>query len=288
MRTRLLVIDCHPVVYRNLYAKGTRDLKTSAEVPSGAFYGSLKTLLTLKNRFPSAYMLCAFDGGSSGRHGIYPEYKPVHERNLHVQDTIEHVRSFCSCIGLPVLYEETIEADDLISISASMWIKRNKLYHSMIVSSDNDFFQLVNSRITMFDDRAKLFYGPDEVFAKIGVKVENFIHYKCLYGDVADHIPGIPGFGKVKAAKYAPTGILGVPEEYKEDFQRNKKLISLPHSFKDMEYFLDRKSRSIYTLAVENIFRGWEEDEGRHLNISLARKMLDYYEIKSLSVEDFL
>lgn len=287
MKTRLLLLDMHPILYRSLYAVGTRSLQTSTGRLSGAFFGSLRTLLALRKQFPQAYMLCAFDGGSSGRHTIYPDYKPYGDRPPEIQDQLDHLRAFCSHIGIPVLYLDGIEADDLIAIAASQWVQPHPLYHSMIVSSDTDFFQLVSSYITVYDDRAKRFYGPDEVKAKTGVWPLHYLAYKCLKGDVADHIPGIPGFGPVNAAKYAPAGLAGVPDGWKTEYTRNMQLMKLPISYRHMAHLFTIQEQRQYTRDLHNLFHRLQQEE-RHIQPEQAQAALDYYEVTSIRVEDFL
>src|SRR5205814_10313310 len=44
-------------------------------------------------------------------------------------------------------------------------------------------------------------FDPERVREKYGVGPEQFADYKALLGDTSDNIPGVPGIGKVTAAK---------------------------------------------------------------------------------------
>jgi DNA polymerase-1 len=288
MRTRLVVVDSSPLLYRNYYG-ATRNLRTSKGMKSGGMFGFLKSFLSLKERFKESYFLFTFDGGDSGRRELYSGYKPLVEKEEKHQAfyrQLKHVELFLQSVGVPTLHYEGLEADDLISIAAAQWVERHPLYNAIIISSDRDFFQCLLKRVMLYDDRAKTFYGPTEVEKLLGIKFENFLFYKCLLGDSSDNIPGMPGFGKIKAAEFSHIGPHIVEGQLFLDFQRNMRLMKLPKSFEEMEC-LNKKTIDKYTLDMHNWFTGMEE--GGHVKVhERAQKMLDYYEIRSLGVEDFL
>jgi DNA polymerase-1 len=73
-----------------------------------------------------------------------------------------------------------------------------------IVSSDQDFVQLVNNKVVLYRPIEKEYYTPQTVFDKYKVKVENFILYKTLLGDNSDKVPGIKGLGEKGILKRFP------------------------------------------------------------------------------------
>lgn len=284
MQTRLLVLDGAPLVYRNHYG-AAKNLRTSSGMESGAFYGTLKSYLALKKRFPKAHILTVFDGpGASGRRDIYADYKPPQDRNAAIVRQLRHVRLFLHYAGLPVLYNEALEADDMVSIATQQWCARHPLYNAVIVSSDRDFFQLLTHRVMQYDGRAGQFYGPKEVQEVLGVPPEHVVWYKCYLGDMADNIPGMPGIGKKKAAQLAHLGPFGVTGSLTLDFMRNQRLIRLPKSFAGLEC-LGLREQKRQALALENWFTRLEQG-GHHVRPE-AQKILDYYEIVSIAVHDF-
>src|SRR2546421_10053645 len=59
MKTRLLAIDGQPLLYRSYFQRTGRTLHTKDGFPSGGFYGFLRSVLALKQRFPDAHMAFA-------------------------------------------------------------------------------------------------------------------------------------------------------------------------------------------------------------------------------------
>lgn len=284
MKTRLVIIDGAPLVYRNYYGQ-SKNLRASSSMKTGAVFGTLKSYLALQKRFPQAYFLTVFDGiGASGRRELYDGYKPIKEKNKAIVRQMKHVRLFLEYAGLPTLYDAALEADDFISIASHMWCERHPLYNTIIVSSDRDFFQLLTHRVMQYDGRVEKFYGPKEVQEVIGVPPEHVVWYKCYLGDSADNIPGMPGIGKKKAAELAHVGPFGVTGSLSLDFMRNQRLITLPKSFAGLEC-LDKRAQKRHNLVMENWFSHMEG--GGHNIHEKAQQLLDFYEIKSFTAEDF-
>ena len=284
MKTRIVIIDASPLLYRSYYG-GNKNLRASTGMKTGAMFGFLRSYIALQKRFPQAYFLTVFDGiGVSGRRELYSEYKPLTDKNKAILRQMKHVRMFLEYAGLPTLYDEALEADDFISIASHMWCDRHPLYNTIIVSSDRDFFQLLTHRVMQYDGRKEEFYGPKEVQEILGVPPEHVVWYKCYLGDTADNIPGMPGIGKKKAVELAHLGPFGVTGSLSLDFMRNQRLITLPKSFAGLEC-LDKRTQKKHNLTVENWFTHME-DGGYNIH-EKAQQLLDFYEIKSFTVEDF-
>ena len=287
---RLVVIDAHPVAYRAFYSPGTAHLKTSNGIASGVFYGVLNTFQALKKQLPkSAYLFC-FDSFGSWRNAVYPHYKK--RTQLSKPDgfieQLDHVREFLIAAGVSVLRWSELEADDLISLVVSAWNSRSPKSTSVIVSSDRDFFQLVSKKTLCYDDRAKIFYGPEDVWNKIGVPPAYIVNYKCLLGDVADGIKGIRGYGKVKAARYAqfvhPSDFLS--EGDTAIFNLNHHLICLPRS---MEYIpLDIVEQTALKEDIRDTLEGLSCGNVRAANLERVQELLSIYEVRKFKIEDFI
>ena len=91
------------------------------------------------------------------------------------------------------------EADDLISTLAV------RLHPSpvFIISTDRDFYQLVDDRVKILKG-ARLgrpdIVGRDDIRARYSVSPEQWCDYRALTGDPADGVPGVPGVGPKRAA----------------------------------------------------------------------------------------
>ena len=293
---RLVVVDANPLMYRSFHSPGTRNLTTSTGMLSGGFYGFLRSYLALRKRFVSAHFVFCFDCGRSWRNDVFSSYKThgTDTKPNNFSQQLGAVRTFLHAIRVPVFMELRLEADDLISLIACQWVQSNKNNSSIIVSSDRDFFQVVTPSIMVYDDRAKKFYGPAEVEESTGVQVGYFLSYKCMIGDVSDKIPGIRGFGKVKAAACVSNSAIEniFTREQQEIYDRNKRLIQLPKNIWELE--APKIKRDRINTRINKIFSHFMSSPFdrksliEYMDHCTAQKLLDDYECKSFRIGDFI
>lgn len=295
---RLILIDGNPLLYRSYYAKGTSGLKTSRGELSGAFYGALRTFQALQNRFPKADYLFAFDRGLSGREKIFTGYKPLsgtytdNSKPPGFSKQLLHVQEFLRAMAIPVLTVNGIEADDLISVVTHEWIDEEdqQEFSVVIVSSDRDFLQLVSKQVLLYDDRAKCFFGPDDVESQFGVPVDRFVLYKSLIGDLADKIPPVEGYGPVRAKEAVLNDKFPKSGQKLKDFERNKDLIRLPKNSYAIQALTGVAQQKLESRIAE-IFRGFLSGDYKSfhedLNFDKAQEILNSYECKSLKLDYF-
>tara|TARA_R110001592_G_scaffold356735_3_gene659078 strand:- start:88 stop:639 length:552 start_codon:yes stop_codon:yes gene_type:complete len=72
------------------------------------------------------------------------------------------------------------------------------------MSTDKDFLQLVDDRVTVWSPTKKKYYFKDTVKEDFEVPAHNFLLYRTLTGDNSDNIPGIKGVGVKTLAKRLP------------------------------------------------------------------------------------
>ncbi len=290
MNGRLIAIDAHPLAYRAFFQPAYAPLKTSKGVSSGVFYGFLTSVLALQRRFVGSYFVFAFDSGKSWRNDIVSNYKHYGERARPIDffSQLEHAKLFLTAVGYPVLAVSKLEADDILSVICSEWCSFFSRT-AIIVSSDRDFFQLVSDQILVYDDRQKKFFGPAEVRVSMGVVPEHFLAYKCLLGDVSDNLFGVASYGKVRAAKAAPS-IFPLSEQLSDEdaviFLRNMELMTLPRRCLDLR--ISRRAQAVFEKTITALFERWTQNKHVQLDPILAKKLLDMYECVSLNVLDFL
>lgn len=197
---KVVIIDGHALIFRSYFA--FQNLRNSKGVATNAVFGFLKSLLRiLKEEGEHDSTVIAFDApAKTFRHEQYADYKagraPIPEDLPHQIDTIKHM---VQLLGLYQIEQAGLEADDLIGTIA----KRCEAigYKVEIVTSDRDAYQLVNENITVRGLDKTDRYGPDEVFKKYGVRVDQWVDYRALTGDASDNIPGAKGIGPVSAQK---------------------------------------------------------------------------------------
>lgn len=213
------VVDGNHMVRR---AYHVMEALTDAEGnPTGGIFGFLSSIRTTVGSLRPDRILVVFDGGTDPwRRRIYPEYKdradkdPRREadRKRHgkavtwqIEQLTLHLLPY---LGIPFVMIPNVEADDLIFVAREKIISRLGI-HTIVVSGDKDFLQMVRKDTSVFDpmDRrpTKPMQGPPiidlDTFKEVsGMKnPQQFLHFRAIIGDKSDRIPGIPGVGEVTA-----------------------------------------------------------------------------------------
>ena len=135
------------------------------------------------------------------------------------------IRQVLDYLGVYNIESFNDEADDYIASLAAQ--AGEKTY---IVSSDSDFFQLLNQDIYQLKLKKKAKYetlGKEEIESKLGVKIEDYVFYKALMGDPTDNIRGIPQIGSKRAGAIIRGELEYDLSPHKELIARNIKLITL-------------------------------------------------------------
>jgi DNA polymerase I len=169
--------------------------------PVNAVHGYTRFLCELLERVQPEHIAVAFDASltSSFRNAIYPPYKA--NRDLPPPDLerqFVQCRAITEALGVHLMIDHSFEADDLIG--STVWNLRALGWHSVIVSADKDFGQLLGEHDEQWDYARGLRWGPAGVHEKLGVHPHQVADYLALCGDSVDNIPGVPGIGAKTAA----------------------------------------------------------------------------------------
>jgi DNA polymerase-1 len=170
-------------------------------------------LRRLMKDYPGSPVAVVFDAkGKTFRDDIYPEYKanrPPMPDDLREQ--VEPIHAIVRAMGLPLLCEEGVEADDVIGTLAR---EASADGRTVIVSTgDKDMAQLVNEHVTLVNTMTETLLTPEGVREKFGVPPEHVIDLLALMGDKIDNIPGVPGVGE-KTALGLLQGLGGLDDIY--------------------------------------------------------------------------
>jgi DNA polymerase-1 len=199
-RRRLILIDGSGYIYRAFHA--LPPLTTSQGQPTGAIYGFLNMLQKLRTEQRPDLIAVVMDAsGPTFRDELYADYKAHREAmpdELRAQ--IEPLAAVVRALGLPLLCEPGVEADDVIGTLALQAAAAG--LDTVIATSDKDMAQLVNDRIRLVDTLSGRVLDPPGVMDKFGVPPERIIDYLALVGDTSDNIPGVPSVGPKTAAKW--------------------------------------------------------------------------------------
>lgn len=201
-----LFFDARHAVYRAIH---TRDGLTS---PTGedtrGLHGFLEIIATCCTIFRTNRFVLFWDGGVENKRKIHPGYKLRQDAAKTDDEIAEALRTKAAMevaiagvkrLGLPEVYHNQFEADDLIGTAISNIDDR-----IVIVSDDKDFYQLVGPNVSVWRGVSKKLVGPEEFASQFPFTSDRYVDWKALVGEPAtgDNIPGVPGFGEKKASAY--------------------------------------------------------------------------------------
>ena len=185
----------------------------------GGIVGFLKSIGYTINMFRPTRCIIIWDGkgGSSRRRKMYPEYKAKRKTNIRLNraydfETIEQEREnmirqiqrtieYLDFLPITMLSIDNVEADDIIAYTAKQVLTDSKV---TIMSSDKDFLQLVDDRISVWSPTKKKLYKPEQVMEEYGIPSHNLLMYRIFDGDKSDNINGVFGYGLKTVLKKLP------------------------------------------------------------------------------------
>ncbi|MEP3855694.1 MAG: DNA polymerase I [Porticoccus sp.] len=196
-KTPLVLVDGSSYLYRAFHA--LPPLISSGGQPTGAIKGVISMIRRLLKDYPGSPLVVVFDAkGKTFRDELFEAYKshrPPMPDELRQQ--IEPIHQIIRAMGLPLLVEDGVEADDVIGTLA-LKASQNQT-HVVISTGDKDMAQLVSEQITLVNTMTETVMDPQGVIDKFGIPPELMIDYLALVGDKSDNIPGVPGVGEKTA-----------------------------------------------------------------------------------------
>ena len=272
-RRPTLVIDGLNVFYRHWAANPTLD--TNGE-HIGGIVGFLKGLQLLCERYrPSDLVVVWEGGGSSRRRSIDKEYKggrkPVKLNRFYedIPDTVENrnsqVAQLVSLIrhaGVKQVYVSDCEADDVIAHIVKYTFKDR---NCVIVSTDKDFYQLIDDRVSVWSPGSKKQWDEEAVLNKFEIHPKNFCLARCFVGDTSDGLKGAPGAGFKSMAKRFPA-------------LAEKSNLTIDDIVTDCREFREQRKLKLYDSIIENesvVRKNWKLMylESRHLSATQSMKV---------------
>ena len=198
----LILIDGSSFLFRAFYVPQLKRMTTTSGQPTGAVFGTINMIKSLQSEYPQAQLVAIFDAkGKNFRHEIYEEYKanrPPMPDELRSQ--VEYVHQAIAALGIPLVIEPEVEADDVIGTYAKQAEQQGAKV--LIASSDKDLAQVVTANVHMVDTMKKIVLDEAGVIEKFGVRPEQIIDYLTLMGDSSDNVPGVPKVGPKTAVKW--------------------------------------------------------------------------------------
>ena len=167
-------------------------------------------------------VIIVFDGkgGSQSRKKVFSGYKEKRSQNklrvnrqykdmlndederasmkrqyLWLSDTLDN-------LPVTTMIYDGVEADDVMAYIATNLLKESE--QAVLMSTDKDFLQLINERVTVWSPTKKKLYDKEMIKEEFGIESKNLLLYRMMDGDPSDEIPGVKGCGLKTLHKRLP------------------------------------------------------------------------------------
>ena len=187
----------------------------------GGVTGFLRSVAAVIRRLKPTRCVIVFDGkgGSKRRKELFPEYKANranktafnrYQEFASLEDEQDSMKrqfgrmiQYLNCLPVTTLSIDNVEADDIMAYIANEIYTKDE-NRVTICSTDRDFLQLVNNRISVWSPIKKKMYTPSVMQEEFGFSSKNYLLYRSFIGDKSDNIPGLKGVGPKSLIKYFP------------------------------------------------------------------------------------
>ena len=187
--------------------------------PIGGLQGFLKTLQKLTREINPNTIIVCWDGagGSQKRKTLVKNYKagrsPIRLnrsiRNMPEEEEIKNkiwqqtrLVDYINSTPVIQLMLESVEADDIISYVVQH--PNYKGWNKIIVSSDQDFYQLCDNETIVYRPIQEEFMNRPRLIERFGIHPKNFALARAIAGDKSDNLGGVEGVGLPTVSKRLP------------------------------------------------------------------------------------
>ena len=266
------LIDGTYELFRHFYGRRSGGRRDGQAL--GAAAGVLHTVLQTLETGATHVGVATDHVIESFRNDLWPGYKTGAGVDPALRAQFVPLEEALVAMGVRVWPMVELEADDALAAAARIASEDDAVQQVCIWTPDKDLAQCVlGDEVVQVDRRSNSVRNAAGVREKFGVDPEGIPDLLALVGDSADGYPGIPGIGKVTAARLVNRH--GAIEEFPPDVLGDKRELAL--LFKDLATL--RASAPVLREADELRWRGptpafeaWTErlGDGRLLDRSLA------------------
>lgn len=232
-----LIYDGNNLAFR---ANSVMELKTKSGIRTSAIYGVLNSIskdlsLFRKRGIDIDEVIFSWDCGKSKRRlDLYPEYKANRKKQREKEedkqkyaDFIQQtsiIHEFLPSLGIKSIKIKGWESDDIMyGLTVAIQDRQDEENSVIIVSTDEDFLQLVSQQVSVFSPIKDIHYTYENFKEKFGISLEGFLSFKILLGDSSDNISGIQGIGEKTGKSLIDTyGDLPGILSHKNDLTKSK------------------------------------------------------------------
>jgi len=272
-KDRVIIVDGINLFMRHYIAHPAMSENGDQVGGTVGFFNNLTNLVARCR--PEKVFIIWEGGGSKRKRDLYSDYKngrrpqKLNRYYEDIPDTYENrnyqIKTLISLLTLvPVVqvYVDDVEADDTIGYLCKYKLKeKNKI----IISSDHDFYQLIDKKTIIWSPTLKSFVGEKKVIDRFNIHPNNFCLAKCIVGDRSDNIPGIKGVG-FKSLSKCFDGFL------------SESFYSIDELMKDAKELSTKSKRKIFNnvIASESLIkRNWRL-------VLLDTNNLSHFQIKKI------
>jgi 5'-3' exonuclease len=194
------LVDGTYELFRHFY--GLRRMGEGEDRPYGAVIGVLNTVLQMIETGATHLGVATDHVIESFRNRLWPGYKTGEgvERALLAQ--FHPLEEALAAMGVAVWPMTELEADDALASAAQIASESEGVEKVCIWTPDKDLAQCVRGdRVVQVDRRGQKIRDAEGVREKFGVEPVLIPDFLALVGDAADGYPGIPGIGRITAAR---------------------------------------------------------------------------------------
>lgn len=295
-----ILVDISNVIHRAYYSLSRDFDNLNGEFSYYVTVRSLELLNSFLRDIPKKDKICVFfDGSSTKRKDIFPEYKGNRNKNHPLSSVWNRIVSdgsfvkterdllvlLLECLGCHVYFHPEEEADDLIASYVNSFPSPAKI----IISNDKDFFQLLEDpKVVVYrtEGNGHVFYDRDKS-TEYWTKLQKGTHppvapsqlrlFKSLCGDSSDNIKGVPRLFKKTAVSlcnhkdiedlFSPS--LDISTGDKEKIHAHRDLIMKNYELIGFHKDVDiSKCLSVHTKNIDKARKILENDLNTHMNLS--------------------
>lgn len=243
---KTLIIDGNNLIHRTFWTAKNQSKKTQTDSPEQLsnfhIYFTVNAVISYVSKYKPTTTIMVWDEKPDYRKNTrkdeFADYKGNRSGDSTPHQNNETIKKILSHLGIRSMYPRELEADDVIAYLASE-LEGDKV----IVSVDRDFIQCISPQVMLFDPIRKVEFKSETFEEQTGwPDVHAWMDAKCCMGDKSDNVPGIPGFGKAKVAKFRK-GEVKLTEEEFEIYKRNLSLFSLTafnYKLEEQKYYADQ------------------------------------------------
>jgi len=294
MTERSLIIDGTNIFYR---AYVVNPSLSNSGLPVGGLVGFLKSLQKLIREMKPTKVFVCWDGagGSSRRRSVVSSYKEgrkairlnrstgvslsLEEENQSKLRQIMRLFEYLDNLPLIQLMHDGVEADDMISILCQELRGEQKI----IVSSDKDFYQLLDDETIIYRPVQAVFKTKKDIVEEFQIHPNNFALARAVSGDKSDNLQGVKGAGLKTLAKrfpflveekdYSLTDLVDACEETENKLKIHEGIIDnydkILKNYKIMQLYVPSVS-----FQVRDIVKNAKENYSRYYNKTEIVKMM--------------